>query len=326
MNNLGSTEITVLNNLTDLKAPTLDLGSKLQEIISTIPSQATPVNAVAASKDLTFTGVVVDGETVTVNNPTLSGSDVYEFVTDAAKTLTAPTNIAVDIAASATKSSNTLTIPTQPTSGDTMAIGGKEYIFVPAGTANVDGEISVGTNLATAQAHIKAAINGTDGINTPNPKVTASDFAVNVCTLTALIGGVVGDAIATTETFTAVGNVFSGATLATGADCSAANAITALVAAVTASDTQGVGATDEAGDVVKLKADAGGVAGNDIEIGETLANATFAAGATKLSGGVNGTVAPEGALRVDASYLYVCIAANSISGANWRRISVGVVF
>lgn len=47
---------------------------------------------------------------------------------------------------------------------------------------------------------------------------------------------------------------------------------------------------------------------------------------TALSGGVSGTVAPPGQLAYDSTYLYVAIAGNGISDANWRRISVGSVF
>ncbi len=103
----------------------------------------------------------------------------------------------------------TLTIPTQPTVGDTMNIGGKLYRFVANGTDDLNGEISVKTDLATAQAAIVAAINGTDGHNIANPFVTAGAFAVNVSTLTAKVAGALANSCATTETFTAVGNVFS---------------------------------------------------------------------------------------------------------------------
>lgn len=337
MNNLTPTELLVLNNLTKRLNPVVALGTLFQTAITELsgldpaPDEIvlvsdTPVNAVSANKNLTLSGVVLNGETVTVDNPDIAGSDVYEFRTDTAQAVSDPTNIAVDIESSATKSSGTLTIDTQPTSGDTMTIGEKVYTFVPVGTDTADGEVSRGTSLATAQAAIVAAINGTDGVNNPHPLVSAGAFLADASTITALIGGVSGDSIVTTETFTAGTNVFGAGTLGGGADCSAANAVTALVAAVTASDTQGVGATDEAGDVVKFTADDGGVAGNAIAIGETLSNGAFAGGAVALSGGTDGTPGVAGQVNYDATYMYVAIAENTIAGKNWRRITLGAAY
>lgn len=328
MDNLTARQVNDLNRMTE-KTKAMGFGTVIATMIDEINDVAesgTPVNAVNASKVLTFTGVVKDGETVTINNPAAAGTDVYEFLADSAQTKTAPTNIGVNILANTTRATNTLTIPTQPTAGDTMSIGNVAYTFVANGTADFPGEVSVGTNLATAQTAIVAAINGTDGVNVANALVTASDFAANVCTLTAIVGGTGGNSIATTETFTAVDNVFSSATLATGADCSAANAITALVAAITASDTQGVGAVDGPGDTIELTADVAGVVGNAIVIGETLPNASFAGGAVLLSGGVDGTVGVLGESLVDASYLYILVANNTTADKNWRRISLGLAF
>ena len=291
----------------------------LQEVIL---ETATPVNAVAATKTLTISGVVIDGETVTI------GTNIYEFCADTAQSLSTGT-IAVDIEANATKSAGTLTIDTQPTAGDTMTIGTKVYTFVPVGTANADGEVSIGTDLATAKTAIVAAINGTDGISTAHTLVSAAAFVVNDCVITALVGGVAGDLIATTETFTAVSNVFNAVTLGTtvvGVDCVQADAVTALALAITTSDTQGVGAVDGAGDTVILTADTKGVVGNSIVIGETMANGAFAGGAVLLSGGVNGTVGVQWEVKVDSSYLYVCVVTNTIIDANWRRVTLGTVY
>lgn len=48
--------------------------------------------------------------------------------------------------------------------------------------------------------------------------------------------------------------------------------------------------------------------------------------ATPLASGVDGTVGEAGALLCDASYLYVCKAANTTAGQNWRRVSLGSAF
>lgn len=101
-----------------------------------------------------------------------------------------------------------LTIDTQASIGDTMTIGDKVFTFVADGTAAVDGEVNIGTNLATCQSAIIAAINGTDGINVASEFVEASAFATNVSTL-SMINGTVSRTLTTEETFTAATNVFS---------------------------------------------------------------------------------------------------------------------
>jgi hypothetical protein len=285
----------------------------------------TPVNAVAATGTLSITGVVIDGQIVTIDNPAVAGTDVYEYLADAAQSKTAPTNIAVDITAYTAKATDGLTIDTQPTAGNTMTIGTKVFTFVPDGTANADGEISIGSDLATAQAAIIAAIRGTDGHNVAHTQVTCdAAFLANVLAVTALVGGVAGNTIATTETFTAGTNVFSAATLANGTDCTAANAVTALAAAITASDTQGVGGVDGAGDTVVLTSDIKGVVGNAITTTENMTNGEFGTGT--LTGGIDGTVGDLGKEYFDANYRYFAIAANTISDNNWRRISLGAVY
>jgi hypothetical protein len=281
----------------------------------------TAVNAVAAGGTLTVGGVALDGDYIEI------GDDTYEFAADDALTVTVG-NIAVDISVASTytaKSQGTLTITDQPTSGNTMTIGvgagQKEYTFVPDGTANADGEVSVGTDLPTAQANIVAAINGTDSVSTAHTQVTAAAFAANDCVISAIIAGAAGDTIATTETFTAGTNVFDGAgTLGTtqaGSDCSAADAVTALVSAITASDTEGVGAADGALDTVVLTADTAGTAANCIvTLADNMTNGTFAAGT--LLGGIDGTVGLTGDILFNATNLYTLTTDNTVVDANWK--------
>ena len=322
MDLLTAKEVTDLN-LSSQAARNAGLGTVLNELIGGLNNvivEGTPVNAVNATATITFTSVVTDGETLTI------GDDTYEFTADADSTVSQEGNIAVDIEANTTKASVALTVDTKPTAGDTMTIGTKKYTFVAVAAGDTDGEIEVGADKAGAQVNIVAAINGTDGFNVAHPDVTAANFAADASTITAIVGGTDGNGIASTETFTAGTNIFATAKLAGGADCSAANAITALVAAITASDTQGVGAADGAGDTLVLTADTAGVAGNEIEITETLINGSLPDDVTALAGGVNGTVAAENALMRDAAYLYVAVAANTVSGKNWRRISIGSAY
>ena len=112
----------------------------------------------------------------------------------------------------AATATGTLTVDTLPTAGDSMTIGTEVYVFMAAVDADTDGEIPIGADLATTQASIKAAINGTDGINAAHPVVTCSDFAANVATITAKAVGPAGN-VATTETFQSITNVFGAASL-----------------------------------------------------------------------------------------------------------------
>jgi hypothetical protein len=137
-----------------------------------------------------------------------------------------------------------------------------------------------------------------------------------------LIGGVAGNDIATTETFTEGSNEFSAEALAAGADCSAVDAVTALVAAINGLDTQGVVAAAGTGTTVDLTADTAGVVGNDIAVAETMSNANFVAAATELSGGKDGTVADARVAKMDSSFIYFTVAANTVADKNWRKIAL----
>lgn len=310
---VSNTEFQYLNGLT------ANIQAQFAAISAQIP-EGTPVNAVAANGTLTIDGVVIDGETVTI------GDEVYEFCADAAQSLTAGSDYAVDIEADTTKSQGTLTVDTQPTVGDTMTIGTKLYTFVAPTSVNGDGDISVGTDAATAQAAIVAAVNGTDGVNAAHPLVTMAAFADNASVITALVGGVAGDLIATTETFTAETNVFDGVKLGTttaGADCVQADAVTALALSIT-TNSEIVTGVDGAGDTVVVTYKTKGTVGNGVDTTETMTNGEF--GAEALAGGVNGTVGTKLQTYQDTSYVYFCTADNTIADANWRRISLGTAY
>lgn len=237
--------------------------------------------ATAATGTLTISSTVTDTETVTI------GARVYEFDTHSTSTITAG-RVRVNISASATAAAGTLTMDTQPTAGDTMTIGARTYAFVASGTADEAGEISRGADLAAAKLAVVAAINGTDGVNAANASVSAAAFSGDDCVLTARAGGTGGNSIVSTETFTAGTNVFDAATIGTttaGTNCSAANAVTALVSAVDGDTSAVVDAADGAGDTVTLTADATGTSGNSLASTETMANGAF--GAVTLSGGAD---------------------------------------
>jgi hypothetical protein len=244
----------------------------------TITGTATKITPIAATGALSISDVCKDGETIAI------GTKKYEFCADAAQTLTAGSHYAIDIEAYTTKSHNTLTLDTNPTATNTMTIGTTEYTFVSAEDFDTALEIPIGDAVADTQANVIAAIMGTDGVNAAHTLVTIGAFADNVATITAKTGGTAGDTIATTETFTAETNIFSGETLGSGADCSAANAVTAIVAAVTAND-ENVTAAAGAGNTVDFTSKIAGAAGNAIATTETMTNGAF--GAATLVGGAD---------------------------------------
>lgn len=335
MNNLTNTELNVLNNLSRVLHPQVFLGAKIDSIISELGTPpddgnhflrvvlGTPKNAVAAKIKLTFSGPVIHGETVAIN-----GVDIYEFRADDAQGVSIEGNIPVDISADADKAVGTLTVGIQPISGDKMTIGTKIYTFVPVGTDTADGEISIGADLAACKVNIVAAINGEDEFNVAHPLVKASAFVVDDMGLTAIAGGVAGNTIATTSSFTAQGNAFGAGALSTGTDCSAVDGVAALITAITDSDTQGVGAVvdGENTHVVVLSADVAGELGNEITVETDASAGTFEASGTALAGGSDGTVSDGYTVMVDDSYVYVTTAANTNTGRNWRRISLGAAF
>jgi hypothetical protein len=130
----------------------------------------------------------------------------------------------------AVASQGTLTMDTQPTDGDTMTIGGVTYTWLDTFVDAAD-NIFTGADLAAAKVNALAAIMATGGTpgtthytsQVKNPDVFAIAFAGDDMVITAEVPGTAGDTIATTETFTPVGNVFDAATLGTttaGADSS----------------------------------------------------------------------------------------------------------
>jgi hypothetical protein len=80
---------------------------------------------------------------------------------------------------------------------------------------------------------------------------------------------------------------FATPTFTGGSEATAAEAATALIAAITGDSSVLVVATSGGAGVVDAEAKTAGLAGNSITLAETCANATWAAGATALSGGLD---------------------------------------
>ncbi len=219
--------------------------------------------------------------------------------------------------------------------------------------AQAANDVLIGANAEAAIDNLVLAITGGAGAGTnygtgttASTQVTAVKASAATMTVTASATGDSGNAIATTTTATHCS--FGGATLSGGESAQAANdvliginaeaSIDNLVAAINgdagAGTTYGTGTvantyvtsvkadTDKVTVTAKIK----GVSGNSIAIANTVAQASWAGGATALSGGVDGTVGVANETCVDASYLYHCIAANTIADANWRRVSLGTAY
>ena len=351
---------------------------------------------------LTFAGVPADAETFTIN------ARVYEFDTagdgiggdheiDTSATATVDdviTKTVTDYMADGSRTctavadlANNLITFTAKTAG---VVG--NYVTAEAGGGIVwSGNLSGGADALGTEigllvlAHYEVGGAGEEA--TVKAVAGATDDKV---IFRALIGGTAGDAITTTHTLTA--GSFDAVVLGTkeaGADCTAADAVTALVAAITSGDTQGVGAVDGALDTVVMTADVPGVAGDLIGTTQATANATFddvtlgtttpgvdcpkgdaqtaigtainanetdwqiaafggdvgvmsaqtagvalndvattelgantSWGAGVTAGGIDGTVGTQWDILIDAGYLYVAVAANTIADANWERVAV----
>jgi len=101
----------------------------------------------------------------------------------------------------------TLGTTTAGAAADTVTVDGVAYTFVAAASTETD-EIFVGADLAAAKVNIVAKLDA-------NVTVSCADFISNDAILTARTVGTAGNALATTETFTAVTNIFDATTLGT---------------------------------------------------------------------------------------------------------------
>jgi len=274
-----------------------------------MPVAGTPANAVAPYATLAFSGVVVHGETVTV------GDDTYQFAADTALTVDAG-NLVVDITAVTVKAHQTLTVAVNPTKDvDTMVIGvaGDTTTYTFRDTAGMaeDTDIEIGTDAAATQANIVAKLNERDDI-------TCSAFETNVATLTAVIGGTAGNSITCTETFTSGSNLFGAGTLASGSDCSSANAKAKLLL-VTHLDPYYTKAAGSSGDSVKFTGTIKGTLLERIECTETCAHGAF--DAVHLDNGVDSVAGVKGDMMVDATHLHFLTADQGIDGTSWKKVA-----
>ncbi len=219
---------------------------------------------------------------------------------------------------------------------------------------DIANDILIGATAEASIDNLVAAINKDAGEGTTygtgtvaHPSVTAAKTAADILTVTAVSIGDAGNLIAVSTDVSLAS--WAGAGFLTGGDdadaendvligLNAEASIDNLVAAITDAGTEGThygtGTTVNA-DVSAVKTDTDkvtatakikGVSGDSIAIDETLTHASWAADAKTLGGGVNGTVGVANETCADGSYLYHCIATNTIADANWRKITLGTAF
>lgn len=219
--------------------------------------------------------------------------------------------------------------------------------------AAVANDVIVGADAEGSIDNLVAAVNNAAGEGTTyatgtavHADVTGSKEAADTFRATAKVAGEAGNDIASTETMGSAS--WGSTTLANGEDSEAAydvligataedsidNLVAAINAAAGAGTTYGNGTAANASataaksdtDKVVITAKTKGVVGNSIAISEDLSNAAWADAAVVMSGGIDGTVGVANETCFDGSYLYHCIAANTIADANWRRISLGTAY
>lgn len=116
-----------------------------------------------------------------------------------------------------------LIISAQPSDGDTFTIGTKTFTLQAALT-NADGNILINTDIEITKKNIVDSINGNTSnieiapLTTSHPDVESTGFVGTLINVTALIGGIAGNLIVSTSTFTDNTNTFSTVTLIGGSD------------------------------------------------------------------------------------------------------------
>jgi len=100
----------------------------------------------------------------------------------------------------------------------------------------------------------------------------------------------------------------------------ASDAVTALVAAITANDDLVVTAVDGDGDTVVVTAVVPGTEGNKIAVSTDASNGEWAK--ATLAGGIDGTVAKKGTIMFDENYLYVAVDDCTATVSNWKKVAL----
>lgn len=266
-----------------------------------------PVNAVASvlstnlageNNDLTFTARV-EGESgdeisVAYINPGTPSAALGIVVTEDAITV----NLATDAGTKSDADIGGGADGTVTTVVDAPGPDGDDY--------TIEVVVGAGNDIAMSAAIVGTAITVTLGTGGAGAVDNAKNTATLVAAAISLLSGVTATASGTGATALTTAE---GPTSFTGG---VAPAITSTANAIIAA----IEADEDANDLVTVAAKGE----------ETGAGVVIAMVATSLAGGVDGTVGLEGELLFDTAELYICIAPNDVSGANWRKVSLGTVY
>jgi hypothetical protein len=272
--------------------------------------EKTPVNAVAASGVVTFTGqplayvanvnasgvITVNGTPVAEEQMTV-GAQIFTFKESG----TELGNIVIS-ATPAVQAANIVTSITRDLATVT-AVAVDAVITVTAVAPGTAGNALAAVETATGIEWSSVTDNKLDGgVDEVLETLTIGTQAFKFVTLRGAVGSF--EITSSDNTTTQAAN--------------AKAAINADVTNVTADNTDGV---------LTVTAAVKGVSGNLIALAES-ATGTAVSSVTggKLDGGVDGTVGVVNELCADGSYLYHCTATNTIADANWRRIDLGSAY
>lgn len=211
-------------------------------------------------------------------------------------------------------------------------------------------DVLIGINAEAAIDNLVLAITAGAGEGTnygtgteAHPDVTAVKKDADEMTITALVAGENGENILVLEVSESMN--FGGKEHLEGGEGEEApydvliddtpeHTLENLIAAITAGAGGGtkygsgtvvhptVTATKKDASTVTATAKIKGVSGNLIEISENATNVAWSGGATKLSGGIDGTVGAKNEMLIDPDYLYIAIDVNTVADTNWRKITL----
>jgi len=261
-----------------------------------------------ASSILTLTTPIKDGEIITI------GSTVFEVDSNSSVT---SGHTAINVSTYCTAATGVLTFTAIPIDGELITIGNDTYEF-DTNASVVSGNIRVdisGVNGATIDAVVTQLTSIINANKTE--KITATGSTANdTITITSTIPGTIGNLVSTYKTTT--GASWANDTLINGADCSVANAVTAIKAEIDAHITANFTATPVSNVITITAKSSGSYSGskaNALETSTTCTGASF--NSTTFIGGLDCTSAQAAtALNtvINASATETITSTNLVSG------------
>jgi hypothetical protein len=276
-------------------------------ITANILTEKTPVNAVAASGVVTFsgqplahvanvqsTGTVTFTGTPEADQHLVIGTQTFHF--KASRAGAGEITINADNTQQAV---NVVAAVTADIAAQATAVNLAGVVTLTAVAAGVAGDITLTTNATGTAVSGATLAGGTDHVH---ETLTIGTQEFIFVTLRGAVGSF--EITSSANTTTQAGN--------------AKAAINADIANATADNTDAV---------LTVTAAVKGVVGNLIALSEN-ATGTAVSSVTegKIDGGIDGTVGVANETCVDATYINHCIAANTIADANWRRVSLGTAY